>query len=261
MRSWIRYTISAVVGAGFCIGMGLLLANVREAHRLVACKSIEINFPDSLGFVSEKDVKNYIAEGYGNYIGQRIDSVGLAKIENVLEKESAVMRSDAWTTSDGVLHVNIWQRAPILRFMDGQTGFYVDGTGFIFPLHPDWTAEVPVISGNIPLKLPDGYKGEAPDEGGREWISSMLGMYSEINASRTWKNIVDKISVNGQGDVVVKTKRGEELFIFGGPGGLKEKFEKMEKYYSFIAPAKEANYYKSVNLKYKGQIICSQKGI
>ena len=63
-----------------------------------------------------------------------------------------------------ILHVRITQRAPVLRFQDGERGFYVDAEGFIFPLHKTYTAPVPVVEGAIPVDVPAGYKGEAREE-------------------------------------------------------------------------------------------------
>ena len=64
-----------------------------------------MHFADSLRFVSEQDIRDYLDKRYGPYIGERMDSVQLARIEDMLESRSAVMRAEAWTTDDGVLHV------------------------------------------------------------------------------------------------------------------------------------------------------------
>ena len=87
----------------------------------------------------------------------------------------------------------------------------------------------------------------------------MLEMNRIIESSRTWRNITDSIFVNSGGDVVLRMSRGDELFILGKPHSLKEKFAGIEKYYDYIAPSVDEGHYKTVNLKYRRQIICRQK--
>ena len=164
MKAVVKYTLAGILTAALCVGMGFLYRNVRQEASRIVCGRLEVNFTDSLQFVSEQDVRAYLDNNYGAYIGERLDSVQLARIEDMLESRSAVMRAEAWTTDDGVLHVDITQRAPVLRFQNGDRGFYVDDRGYIFPLHPSYTAPVPVVEGAIPVDVPAGYKGEAREE-------------------------------------------------------------------------------------------------
>ena len=53
-------------------------------------------------------------------------------------------------------------------------------------------------------------------------------------------------------------RTGKEKFIFGSPHDWQDKFARMERYYRYIAPAKEEGWYSTVNVKYPGQIICRQ---
>ena len=48
----------------------------------------------------------------------------------------------------------------------------------------------------------------------------------------------------------------EEKFIFGFPEKWEEKFKRIEKYYKYIASREEGKKYSTVNVRYKGQIIC-----
>ena len=52
---------------------------------------------------------------------------------------------------------------------------------------------------------------------------------------------------------------GDELYIIGGPERLGEKLSGIEEYLRNIVPLKGEGYYRTVNLKYKNQIICRQK--
>jgi len=83
-----------------------------DFRRTIPCHKLEVIISDStsLGFVNSEDVRNAIKNEYGTFIGQRIDSVNLNKIEKILNNKSAVLRSEAYTTLDGTLHIKIIQR-------------------------------------------------------------------------------------------------------------------------------------------------------
>ena len=160
MKAAVRYSLAAVLAVALCVGVAFLYRTVRQESALVVCGRLDVHFADSLRFVSEQDIRDYLDKRYGPYIGERMDSVQLARIEDMLESRSAVSRCEAWATDDGVLHLDITQRAPVLRFMRSEEeGFYVDESGYIFPLHPSYTAPVPVVEGAIPVDIPAGYKG------------------------------------------------------------------------------------------------------
>ncbi|MDY6418199.1 MAG: hypothetical protein SPK87_05575, partial [Bacteroidales bacterium] len=238
MKAAIRYSLSAVLAVGLVVGMVFIYRLVRQETTRIVCGRLDVNFADSLRFVSEQDIRDYLDSRYGAYIGERMDSVQLARIEDIIERRSAVSRCEAWTTDDGVLHLDITQRAPVLRFMRSESdGFYVDEHGYIFPLHPSYTAPVPVVEGAIPVDTPADYKGEAGDERERAWIAGVLAMNRHIAASRGWKDRVSAFRVRPGGELVLQLQDRQEQFIFGQPEDIPGKFARIERYLGVIAPS------------------------
>ncbi|MCR5327149.1 MAG: hypothetical protein K6E37_10460 [Bacteroidales bacterium] len=237
------FAILALLTAGFA----LLAGAARISRSAKLCNGLDVQIREDYEFVTPEDIKGFLDKHYGAYIGVRLDSLDLGRIEKMLEEKSVVMNSEAWTTSDGILHVSVSQRVPAVRFQRGEKGFYMDKTGFVFPLHKSYTAEVPVIEGAIPAIENGGYE---------KWTAGVLDLMDFIASSKTWKDRIEKISVAAGGDLVLKTVDGKEKFIIGFPDAIPEKFGKMAKYYSHILPSKGEAYYKSVNLKYNKQIIC-----
>ena len=228
-------------------GFGLLGACSRSERAARLCNGLDVQIVDKFEFVTQDDVKGFLDKHYGHYIGMRLDSLDLDGIERMLEKKNVVLKSEAWTTPDGMLHVSIMQRPPVLRFQRGEQGFYMDKTGYVFPLHKSYTADVPVIEGAIP-NLENGANAE--------WAAGVLSLMAYINGSKQWKDSLEKISVNASGDLELHFNGSKERFILGFPEDIESKFERIKKYYSHIVPAKGEGYYKSVNLKYNKQIIC-----
>ena len=259
MKKSVRYAIDAALILLFCIGTGLLLRHVHRQQAQLVCNALEVNFADSLQFVSEQDIRSFLDANYGPCIGEPLDSLRLYRIEEMLQSRSSVIRCEAWTTGDGVLHLDITQRAPVLRFQNGDRGFYVDADGYIFPLHKSFTASVPVVEGAIPVDLPDNYKGEAPDDFSRRWIAGVLEMNRIVSNSRTWRRSIRHVRVRANGDLLLTLEGRSEEFIVGQPEDIADKLVRIDRYLGLIAPARGEGYYKTVNVKYNKQIICRQK--
>lgn len=260
MKRRTRYAVAAVLAALLCLASALLLRATRAQRSMLACEHVEVEFRDSLKFVSEKDIKSWLDRSYGICTGRRLDSLDLGRIEELLLSRGPIVGCEAWTDDSGVLHIEVSQRRPVLRFSYGDSGgYYVDADGYIFPLHSSYTAEVRVIEGAVPVRPAAGFSGQPESEDDKDWIRSMLLLEKKIDGSRTWRGLVQRTIVRPDGDIALTLSSRSELFIIGGPERLEEKLSGIEKYYRLIAPSKEEGYYRTVNVKYKNQIICRQK--
>ena len=84
----------------------------------------------------------------------------------------------------------------------------------------------------------------------------VLALTRYMAKSKSLSGRITEMSVNAAGDIVMTPTYGNEVIVFGSPKDASEKFARLEKYYSHILPEKGEGYYKSVNVKYNGQIIC-----
>lgn len=239
-------------------GIGIVITLQDRSESVRNCGKVEISIEEPWHFVSENDIAGCIRKECGECTGKRLDSLDLAAIEAAVDNESAVLKSQVWCTPEGILHVNVTQRKPIVRFQKGGNGFYADSTGCIFPLQKGHTAQVPIIDGCLPVNISAGYKGEAATEQERRWVSLALEMAGCIRESGVWSENITQICVQPNGDIIIIPREGEERFIFGSPENAADKLLRMERYYTHISPSKEKGYYHTVNVKYNGQIICRQ---
>ncbi|MBP5567108.1 MAG: hypothetical protein J6X57_06470 [Bacteroidales bacterium] len=254
MKKAVKYLLFALSLALFLCITALVLIQARERRHLMTCKSVEISFKDTLNFVSEDDVRTYLKRDCPVLIGQRVDSIRLYEIEKALDSRSAILSAQAWT-SDSVLHISIRQREPVARMETADHAFYIDDRGFIFPVQGDCGKTFPLVQGRLPLHEPVGYKGLSSTEEGQEWVEKMLTLIAYMKKSK-WDGRIAKMTVLADGDIVMTPVEGRENYIFGRPENVQEKFARMNEYCKRIKPAVEDDYYASVNVKYKGQIIC-----
>lgn len=256
MKRIAKIIISTILLLGAIVGLSLLSSNSKQKRSKMRCNDIEIVIADSIKFISEANVRSYLIKTYGQPLGKKIDSIDLYQIESIFHEKESVTGVQAWLTDDGILHLNIKQRIPVLRFMSGAKGFYVDENGYIFPLHNEKTAPVPVIEGAIPINEPANFFGYPEDPQKRQWILDMIDYSNIVQKERHLKNTITNFIILKDGDIAFKLNRGGELFVFGDMSRFKEKVDLIDEYYTKIAPYKDKDYYKKVNLKYKKQIIC-----
>ncbi len=261
MKRYVKYILLGF--CGMCLAACIIVAFTAgaDSRKSIKCTGLEVAILDSMqnSFVSKADVRGFLDKEYGKYRGMVIDSINLTRIEDIIDGRSAVLKSQAYVTRDGILHVDVTQRKPVVRFQKSDGGFYADADGYIFPLQRTYASHVQIIDGNIPLAANSGYKGAIEDPKEKAWFESMMRVVNYIENSRVWKDKIVQISVDEGKDLILIPREGNEKFLFGQPVDIEDKFRKMEKYYTHIIPAKGENHYKTVDLKYKGQIVCKEK--
>jgi cell division protein FtsQ len=256
MKPVVRYLIAASAVAA-CVFLALVGDRVGAKNRHeVTCNSVDALIADSLQrkFISPDDIKDWMAD-YGTYLGLRLDSVDLRRVEAVIDGKSAVRKSEAWLTDDGVLHISVTQREPVVRFQSASGGYYADADGFLFPLQLRHTARVPVVDGHLPLKLGKDFKGEPGTEKERQWVLAVIDLVRYLGEQKEWNDLVGQITVDKNGNLVLIPREGTERFVFGTPTDIDAKFGRVRKYYESIAPSQE-NSYQIVDVRYKDQVIC-----
>ncbi len=222
------------------------------------CTGLNVVIADSAmnRFVTKADIRKYLDKEYGTYMNECLDSIDLTRIEQIIDGRSAVHKSQAYTTRDGLLNVTVTQRTPVVRFQKEDGGFYSDAEGFLFPLQSSYSSRVQVVDGDIPLKANSGYKGEVTDEKEKKWLHEVLEVINYMETDKLWKDKIVQITVMDGGELTLVPREGRERFLFGQPVKIEEKFGKMAMYYSHILPEKGSDAYTTVSVEFDGQIVC-----
>lgn len=260
MKKFREYLLICIALAAVTVVVTSALGVSGAKNRALLCSGVDIVVSDSLEsrFVSREDVEKYLAEGYGECAGKEISRIDFTEIEKSVNSKSAVLKCEAYATDDGILHLEMTQRKPLIRFQSATGGFYADEGGYLFPLKDNYTSYVVIVDGHLPLSVSSGYKGRCSDDAEAAWLDDMISMVKYMKKSTVWADNIVQIHVEGNGDLVLIPREGKEKFIFGKPGGYEDKFGLMSYYYKSIVPAKGENHYSSVNVKFGRQIICKK---
>ncbi len=233
----------------------------------VKCNKIDVQIIDSTGnsFVEPKDIVEFLNQKNYKIIGNNIEDFPLNKIETDINNYPSIKSTEVFTTFDGILHIVIEQREPILRVInyDGSS-YYIDNDGALFPLSEKYTARVLAASGKInePYNLrytKDITKSIEKDELGRNFLLDDLFVLAKfIKSDAFFDSFIEQIYINENGEIELVPKVGTFTILLGDIQNLDEKFENL-KAIILIGLSREGwNKYTTINIKYKNQVVCTK---
>ncbi len=256
MKRYVAYILVAVAVAAVAAYMAVTLSRVGRQRHERHCTGLNVTVTDSSrhSFITARDVAGYISKEYGDCMGQSVGDIDLDRIEKIIRAKNPVMACEAYISSDGRLNVRVVQRTPVLRFRGAGEDFFTDSDGYIFHLQSGGASSVTTVSGSIPVRVGEDFRGELEDSTAEAWIRNMIALSKYMRRVSYWNDA--SLSVRDNSDVVLTPDTGRPQFILGRPDNFQSKFSRIGKYYSAIVPSAGEDFYSTVNLKYAGQIVC-----
>jgi cell division protein FtsQ len=249
------FILTGILAAYFVFSTGLSIEH-SERQR---CTEIKVTVLDSAlnRFVSPEEIRELIRVEGITINESKLKHINQYALENVLNNRTAVKISQVSVNRNGVLRVDIQQRRPILRLETVNGGFYMDETAYLFPLMRSYTSYVPVVTGNIPLVIPPGYRG-GPNQN-REWANKIKELGLFLERENFWNSMVEQIYVDSTGAILFTPRVGKIEIVFGEPENIDFKFKKLYAFYTKVIPAMGWESYKRVDLRFGNQLVCKKR--
>lgn len=229
------------------------IAFVERKNDETTCGNIKIKIEDTEGnyFLDDKALKELLTvRGQHPVIGEKLIHIELKTLEKRLKLNKFVKNVQVSKNLKGTLSISVKQHRPIARFLRADTSFYLGSEGDALPLSNRYTARVALVSG-------EGIKKYYNNDSIRnENESSLYDVLKYIYEDDFLRAQVAGIEVDKNGELVLQPQVTGQLIYFGTCEQHVNKFKKLRVFYDKILPEKGWNGYKSVNLKYKDQIIC-----
>ncbi|MCK5823023.1 MAG: hypothetical protein KAG95_03405 [Bacteroidales bacterium] len=245
----------------------IALSFVSEKEEQIHCSSVEVAIVDDSQnhFIKEDDVISMIYDKGGKLLGYPFDSINLAYLEELINNNPSIKKSEVYRTINGILKIDIEQRTPIVRIINfNNESYYIDEQGALMPLSNNYTARVLVVNGDInePYQLnysTDILSSSKNDELNRHCILCDIYNISKfIYNDEFWDSQIEQIYVKDN-EYKLIPRVGSQIILFGGIENLEEKFVKLKALYEKGFLQVRWNKYKTINLKYSNQIICIKK--
>jgi cell division protein FtsQ len=248
-------------------GLFTLLGFSVAEHDSKICSqyTITIDYGNADILVTKNDIYSIIKQSGHILKGQAIRYINAEKIESSIKKQPYVANANVYLTIEGDVEINVVQRQPILRIFN-QTGesFYLDGTGHLLPLNPDFSARVMVANGNIPepYSKSANYLQDSIRQKDSLFFKSVmnnlftLGMF--IMKDDFLKALIEEVYVDKNGEFELIPKLGNQLIIFGTTEDMHDKFERLLVFYKKGLSITGWQKYNVINIKFRNQVICSK---
>jgi len=244
-----------------------ILGFVAASRDKIICNQLEISISNEKlnKFISKDDVATILNKYRNQSIGTQIDEINTTVAEGLLYSHPAVKRADVYTTVDGKLHVYVKQRRPILRVVTRNSqSYYVDENGEIVPYLRQFAAYTIVANGDIdetfnPWKTKTLFPAKSDSVVIKKCIVLDLFKVAQfLDNNSFWNAQIEQIYVNTKQDMILVPRIGSQLIVLGNADNLDYKFEKLRTMYRVFNQIGWNNY-KTLNLKYSNQIICTKR--
>jgi len=210
------------------------------------CKSLEISIVDKAStlLISEKDVAQILEQADLNPVGKTIKYISTETIEKELHRNPMIKMAECFKSPSGTLKIKITQRRPKFRVV-GFGSYYVDADRKTMPVSANYAAYVPVVSGRITVSMATG---------------RMFDFISFLENNPFWNAQIEQIHIREDLKIELVTRVGDAIIVLGKLDNFESKLKKLNKLYSHGFNTIGWNKYKTIDLQYKDQVVCTKVG-
>ena len=213
----------------------------RNSHRKLK-KSEVIFVGDNNNFVKQESVNKLLIENSSDVKTIEKSDLNLNKLENSINAHPMIQKSEVFVSVDGVLKAVVQQKTPVARVVDEQGSFYIDYEGNTMPLSDNYTARVPLISGENNVK-------------DKKKLSEVLKMIYDDEFLK--KNIIG-IQVLSDESLLMSNRNFDYQIDFGRMLNEEQKFKNYKAFFQKAVLDSTLYKYKKISLRFTHQVVCTK---
>lgn len=213
----------------------------RNANRKIT-KSVVVFEGDNAPFLKQETVNKLLIENRKDVQSIAKDKLDLNKLEKALDANAMIEKSDVFVSIDGVLKATVKQKTPIARVFDGDDSFYIDNEGNKMPLSSNFTARVPLVSGEI-------------DKINKEDLAELFRIIYGDDFLK--KNIIG-LQIMPNGSLIMFNRNFNYQIDFGRAINVKTKFNNYKAFFQKAVLDSSLYKYNKIDLRFTQQVVCTK---
>lgn len=238
-------------------GIIVLMSFVSIKKNTVTCTNIKILIPGADNFIEREEVDAILKQSQGVLIGKKLEQINLEQIEQKLKANPYIAFATVYADMNGVIHINVKQRQPILRIINSSDqDFYIDRNGLKMPISPNFTASVLVANGRIM----ESFSGKV-DTLITKLAKDLYKTAFYIEQDTLWDAQIEQLVVNDKNDIELVPRVGNQRIILGSADSLEVKMRNLRAFYNKAMPKVGWDTYKTINIKYTNQVVCEKNKV
>lgn len=209
------------------------------------------------GFVSRDSILNEVAAICG---GTNVAGIDMLKIMEKLDENPWIESSNAFVDLDGKLNINIKEYEPMLRVFSWQgQSIYLTNDGMALPSSKLYRPYLLIASGNYSFdEINDTYRLSDTVELDNMLLST-LHIAKAIEKNDFIKNAVTQIYLTQKGEFDLVLRGIDAKVIVGDTCQIDDKLKRLEIFTKKKFDTQELSETKTINLKYKNQVVCTKR--
>ena len=250
----IRRILKILTWIGIAAWFVVILGFVSGEADQVLCNRIDVEVSDTVHsrFVTDPDIRAMFRSEGLQLQGYPLKEINTRELENLLEKNPYIKGAEVSTDVSGRMEIRLKQRIPLVRIMpDGREGFYLDTEGKVLPLSERFVPHIFLVSGYID-------PGGGTDGGGKQ-LEEIYRFCKYVCAHPFWSEQIVQLYVNRRGEYELIPRVGAHQILMGSMEQWKIKLRNLELLYQQGLSAYGWNNYRTINLKYTNQVICTKR--
>lgn len=241
----------------------VVLNFINKEETSVLCKALSIKIDKAHAFIDTALVRDLLKKDSLDILQSNLSTLNLDEIETLLEKHEAIKKAEVYASMDGILHIQILQRNPIMRIISKENRhYYMDEEAQVMSVSDRYTADVIVVNGYIPDHLITDVASQNDSVSDAVYPFSIEDLYKighYIYQDPLWKELFVQIYVNKKREIECVPRVGDFYIILGKPEQFEFKLKKLEAMYMKAFKEYGWKNYSKIDLRYSNQVVCTKK--
>ena len=189
-----------------------------------------------------------------------VNEISIAGIEEKIKTLKELRVAEVYFSADNMMHIYADQREPVMRVIATYGGdFFIDTEGVIMRRHNIYTPRLHVFEIDMVFS-PNTMTGTSIFENEKtENLARAFELVKYINNDTFWSAMIDHLYMARDGEVEMVPRVGNHVIHLGKVENYQEKFDKLFVFYREAMPKAGWDRYKTVNIEYKGQVVCQRR--
>jgi cell division protein FtsQ len=222
--------------------LGVSLWFTEQRMNQLTFNEVKVNIAGSPGnhFISPADVTGILTKQRIWTAGNKLDDLNRDQVKNTIKSLSGVKDAMVYSTPDGTLYIQVWQRTPVMRYISPFTSFYIDSDGKEMALSENFSARVLMISGPADKKF---------------LKDSLIQIVKTIRDQTFLDALIGEITINPDRTLEMIPRIGDQRIFFGDAGNYEWKLTKLKVFYEKGLPNVGWDRYSRIDLRYSNQVV------
>ena len=202
--------------------------------------SIHFKGSDNL-FITHETVSKLLIQNQEGVKKVPKETLDLNILETALNSNPMIKSAQVYMSVNGELKADIEQKKPIAR-VSTNASYYIDDQGTYMPLSSNYSARVPLVTGQVD----------------KNNLNTVFIMANKIKNDEFLKKNVIEIHQNENETIYLKLRQCSFTVQMGDINHLDKKINNLKAFYKQSLKEKTLNNYSKVNLQFDNQVVCTK---